>query len=63
MIFDQPAEGGAVAGPRKCHEANDFRVGGVFLGGRHHQHRDAQFGQGHVDKTGSRGHRLGSFIG
>jgi hypothetical protein len=33
VILDQPAERGAIAGPRKCHEANEFRVGRRF-GGR-----------------------------
>ena len=47
VILDQPAEGGAVAGSRKYHEANEFRLGGLGFYPTHHQHRQRKIGRVH----------------
>ena len=47
MVVEQPAERGTVAGPRKCHQANDFRVGGVGFDIPCHHDRKRQFSRVH----------------
>ena len=58
VILQQLAERGPIAGPRKCHEANEFRVGHCRFGGRRrvvhrssgpdHQHRQGEVGRVHT---------------
>jgi predicted ATPase len=47
MALEETAESGAITGPRKCHQTNNFRVSRGLLAGRGAQHWQSQFSHTH----------------